>query len=160
MTVIPICASLQTSTSGLPSSPRQTRGSSPPQNKTKQHTFMINHRKITSMRNRERSVAVSPGRTTTAAGLRKNSKPPTGITACCSLRNKTASRQRAEPSGLLHILSSTQQASMAQAQQHTRRKETESQCMEGMLHGICCSAPWERAASARRGGASCCCVLP
>jgi|UniRef100_A0A804U7U0 hypothetical protein len=32
---------------------------------------------------------------TTTAGLCKNSKPPTGITACCSLRNKTASRQRA-----------------------------------------------------------------
>jgi hypothetical protein len=43
----------------------------------------------------------------TTTGLRKNSKPPTGITACYSLRNKTTSRQRAEPSGLLHISSST-----------------------------------------------------
>ncbi|PWZ13939.1 hypothetical protein Zm00014a_037892 [Zea mays] len=29
---------------------------------------------------------------TTTAGLRKNNKPLTGITACCSLRNETASR--------------------------------------------------------------------
>jgi hypothetical protein len=43
----------------------------------------------------------------TTMGLRKNSKPPTGIMVCCSLRNKTASRQRAEPSGLLHISSCT-----------------------------------------------------
>jgi hypothetical protein len=40
-------------------------------------------------------------------GLRKNNKPPTGITACCSLRNKTASRHHVEPLGLLHISSST-----------------------------------------------------
>jgi hypothetical protein len=111
--------------SGLPSSPRQTRGSSPPQNKTKQHTFMINHRKITSMRNRARSVAVSPGRTTAAARLRKNSKPPTGLTACCSLRNKTASRQRAEPSRLLHISSSTLRTS-------------ESSKGRGFAQGCCC----------------------
>jgi hypothetical protein len=40
--------------SGLPS-PRKTRGSSPPQNKTKQHTYIINHRKIMSVEtNKER----------------------------------------------------------------------------------------------------------
>jgi hypothetical protein len=29
--------------------------------------------------------------------------------------------------------------------------------MAGMLQGVCCSAPWERFAPARRGGSSCCC---
>jgi hypothetical protein len=40
-------------------------------------------------------------------GAAQNSKHPAGITVCCSLRNKTASRQHEEPSGLLHISSST-----------------------------------------------------
>jgi hypothetical protein len=61
-TVIPICASLRTSTSveRLAFS-TQTRGFLLHKNKTKQHTYIINHRKIISMRNRTRSVAVSPG---------------------------------------------------------------------------------------------------
>jgi hypothetical protein len=61
-TVIPICASLRhrRASSGLPS-PRKTRGSLLHKNKTKEHTYIINHRTIMSMRNRTRSVAVSPG---------------------------------------------------------------------------------------------------
>jgi hypothetical protein len=42
-------------------SPRKTRGSPLHKNKTKQHTYIINHMKITSMRNQTRIVVVSPG---------------------------------------------------------------------------------------------------
>jgi hypothetical protein len=58
--------------SGL-SSPRKTRGASPPQNKKiKQHTYTINRVKITSMRNRTRIYAVSPGWTASMLGLRRS----------------------------------------------------------------------------------------
>jgi hypothetical protein len=42
-------------------SPRKTRGSPLHKNKTKQHTYIINHMKITSTRNQTRIVVVSPG---------------------------------------------------------------------------------------------------
>jgi hypothetical protein len=42
-------------------------------------------------------------------------------------------------------------------QQHASSEEAMSRAMAGMLQGICCSAPWERVAPARRGGSSCRC---
>jgi hypothetical protein len=85
-TVIPICASLRhrRASSGLPS-PRKTRGYLLHKNKTKQHTYIINHRKIMLMRNRTRIDVASPGCTTTTTGLRKNSEHTAAITACCPL---------------------------------------------------------------------------
>ena len=68
----------------------------------------------------------------------KNSKPPTGITACCSLRNKTASRQRAEPSGLLHISSSTLCTSEMSKGRGCPRKATRVLFLgEGLEQGRC-----------------------
>jgi hypothetical protein len=61
---------------GLPSPPRKTRGSSPPQNKTKQHT--INHMKTMSMRNRIRIVAVSPGVNDDDVGATQKQQTPGG----------------------------------------------------------------------------------
>jgi hypothetical protein len=85
-TVIPICASLRTSTSveRLAFFSTQNTVSLLHKNKTKQHTYIINLRKIMSIRNRTRSVAVSPGWTTTTAGLRKNSEHPASVTVCCN----------------------------------------------------------------------------
>ena len=57
-------------------------------------------------------------------GLRKNSKHPAGITACCSLLHKTASRQHAETSGLLHISSSTLRTSERSKGRGCPRKAT------------------------------------
>jgi hypothetical protein len=50
-----------TSVERLAFSSTQTRGSSPPQNKTKQHIYTINHRRIMPMWNQTRIVVVSPG---------------------------------------------------------------------------------------------------
>jgi hypothetical protein len=74
--------------------------------------------------------------TASRMGLRKNSKPLTGITACCSLRNKTASRQRAEP------CCTFRRAPCA------HRKEAREGVVLGRRQG-CCS--WER------GSAQGCC---
>jgi hypothetical protein len=54
--------------------------------KTKQHTYTINNRKTTPMRNRTRIIAVSPGVDDNDVGAAQNSKHLTGIPACCSLR--------------------------------------------------------------------------
>jgi hypothetical protein len=61
---------------------------------------MINHRKITSMRNRARSVAVSPGRTTMTMGLRKNSKHPASVDGVLFTAQRKAA-SHAETSELL-----------------------------------------------------------
>jgi hypothetical protein len=85
----------------------------------------------------------------TTTGLRKNSKPPTGITACCSLRNKTASRQRAEPSGLLHISSSTLRTSEGAREGALRRAAVFLDRRAGLLFS---STPWKLQRGTRRGG--------
>jgi hypothetical protein len=75
--------------------------------------------------------------TASRMGLRKNSKPLTGITVCCSLRNKTASRQRAEPSGLLHISSSTLRTSERSKGRGCPRKATRVLFLgEGLCAGL------------------------
>ena len=57
--------------SGLPS-PRKTRGSLLHKNKTKQHTYIINHRRTLPIRNQTKVVVVSPRWTASMLGLRRS----------------------------------------------------------------------------------------
>jgi hypothetical protein len=81
---------------------------------------------------------VSPRANDVDVGLRKNSKHPAGITACCSLLHKTASRQHSETSGLLHISSSTLRTSERSKGRGCPRKATRVLFLgEGLEQGNC-----------------------
>jgi hypothetical protein len=82
--VIPICASLRTSTSieRLAFFSTQNTGflSS---TKSKQHTYTINHQNTMPMRNRTRIVAVSPGANDVTDGAAQKQQIPGERRSCC-----------------------------------------------------------------------------
>ena len=77
-------------------SSRKTRGASPPPNKIKQHTYTINRMKIMSMRNRTRSVAVSPGERRRRWGCAKtvNTRRHHGVLSIGSTKQRAGSARR------------------------------------------------------------------
>jgi hypothetical protein len=89
-----IAPNIRRALNDLPSPPRKTRGSSPPQNK-QNNTYTINHRRIMPMWNQTRIVVVSPGVNDDDVGAAQNSKHPAGILTCCSLLHKIASADSA-----------------------------------------------------------------
>jgi hypothetical protein len=123
---IPICASLRhrRASSGLPS-PRKTRGSLLHKNKTKQHTYIINHRRTMPIRNQTKIVVVSPRWTASMLGLRWSgeSRSAEGIQGRCfgsaPLRSEVGRQGR-------------EQGLLAAAQGEKRRRGGEQSCCSAM----------------------------
>jgi hypothetical protein len=76
-----IAPNIRRALNDLPS-PLKTRGTSPPQNKTKQHINTINHQRIMPIRNRTKIITVSPGMNDDDdVGAAQHGKHPAGIKA-------------------------------------------------------------------------------
>jgi hypothetical protein len=146
--------------SGLPS-PRKTRGSSPPQNKTKQHTYIINHRKIMSAEsnkecrgltgvNDDDGGAVQKQQTTDGhhgvlLTTQQNSKPAArgSRRGCCTFRRAPCAHRKGAREGALRRAAVFGSEGWAQGLGR---------------HGCRNSGVSPRSCAAREGGASCCCA--